>query len=66
MKGYRPIALLNTIEKILEKIMTTRFSEAAETHKLLPEQQMGAKKKQINQHDFAADYRPDSRRIKKF
>jgi len=34
-KDYRPIALLNIIRKVLEKIIAMRISEAAETHKLL-------------------------------
>jgi hypothetical protein len=43
-KGYRPIALLNIIGKVLEKIIATRLSEAAEAHKLLPKQQIGVRK----------------------
>ena len=40
---YRPIALLNTIGKILERIVATRITEAAETHNLLLNMQMGAR-----------------------
>jgi hypothetical protein len=35
-KSYRPIALLNTVGKALEKIMATRISFAAEEFKMLP------------------------------
>lgn len=42
-KSYRPIALLNTIRKVLEKIIARRISQAAEEHGLLPHAQMGAR-----------------------
>ena len=42
-KSYRPIALLNTMGKVLERIVAKRMSEAAETHSLLPDVQMGAR-----------------------
>uniref|UniRef100_A0A9Q8PH93 LINE-1 retrotransposable element ORF2 protein n=1 Tax=Passalora fulva TaxID=5499 RepID=A0A9Q8PH93_PASFU len=37
VKSYRPIALLNTLGKALEKLVATRLSEAAEEHSLLPD-----------------------------
>ena len=43
-KAYRPIALLNTLGKILESVMTRRLSTLAEQHSLLPAEQMGARK----------------------
>jgi len=42
-KAYRPIALLNTMAKLLEAIVARRMSELAEERKLLPETQMGAR-----------------------
>lgn len=42
-KAYRPIALLNTIGKLLEKLVANRISKATEQHNLLPEEQMGAR-----------------------
>lgn len=42
-KAYRPIALLNTLGKVLEKIVALRLSKLAEEHKLLPDTQMGAR-----------------------
>jgi endonuclease/exonuclease/phosphatase family metal-dependent hydrolase len=43
-KAYRPIALLNTLGKALESIMAVRLSDWAETHNLLPKEQMGARR----------------------
>jgi hypothetical protein len=34
--SYRPIALENTLAKVVKKILTTRLSRAAEEHGLLP------------------------------
>jgi hypothetical protein len=39
--GYRPIALLPTIGKVIEAIVAKRVTEAAEANDLLPEEQMG-------------------------
>ena len=43
-ESYRPIALLDTLGKALETIFTQRLSDLAETHDLLPAQQMGARR----------------------
>ena len=43
-KAYRPIALLNTMGKILELVMARKLSQLAEENNLLPETQMGARK----------------------
>jgi hypothetical protein len=42
--SYRPIALENTLAKLLEKIVADRLSQAAEEYDLLPWAQMGARK----------------------
>jgi hypothetical protein len=42
--SYRPIALENTLAKVVEKVLATRLSIAAEEHALLPWTQMGARK----------------------
>jgi hypothetical protein len=42
--SYRPIALENTLAKVVEKVLATRLSRAAEEHALLPWTQMGARK----------------------
>jgi hypothetical protein len=34
--SYRPIALENTLAKVVEKALANRITEAAEEHKLLP------------------------------
>ncbi len=44
-KGYRPVALLNTLGKVLEKVLAKRLSFLAETQRLLPECQMGARRR---------------------
>lgn len=41
-KAYRPIALLNTLEKTLDSIIATRLSWAAETFELLPRGHRGS------------------------
>lgn len=43
-KSFRPIALINTLGKLLEKIVADRISQATETHSLLPNFQMGARR----------------------
>jgi hypothetical protein len=42
--GYRPIALENTIAKVVEKFLAQRLSLAAEQHEMIPWTQMGARK----------------------
>ena len=41
--AWRPIALLNTIGKVIESLIARRLSKAAEEHHLLPDTQMGAR-----------------------
>ena len=43
-KAYRPITLLDTLGKALEAVISTRIRECAEANRLLPEEQMGARK----------------------
>jgi hypothetical protein len=35
-KAYRPIALLNCLGKVLEKLMASRLGGMAETHDVIP------------------------------
>lgn len=42
-KSYRPVALLNTIGKLLESIIATRLAHLAESHQLLPKFHMGGR-----------------------
>jgi Reverse transcriptase (RNA-dependent DNA polymerase)/Endonuclease-reverse transcriptase len=44
-KAWRPIALLNTIGKIMEAVTARYLQDLAEKYDLLPEMQMGARKK---------------------
>ena len=41
---WRPIALLNIVGKLIETAMATRLRDLAEKHRLLPNEQMGARK----------------------
>ena len=41
--GTQGIALLSTIGKVLERIVTTRLRDISETHGLLPNSQYGAR-----------------------
>ena len=43
-KAYRPIALLDTLRKALEAVISIRIREYAEANRLLLEEQMGARK----------------------
>ena len=43
-KAYRPIALLNTLSKVMESIIGSKITYLAEKHRLLPDTQMGARK----------------------
>ena len=47
--NYRPISLIETICKIFEKIMTSRFSYFLEHHNLLSESQFGFRKRRSTQ-----------------
>lgn len=49
-KSYRPIALLNTIEKVLESIIATRLSYIAEEYKLLPRGHFGGRRGTSPEH----------------
>ena len=44
-KAYRPIALLNTLAKVLEKLIAERLTSTLEEHSLLPPNQFGARKR---------------------
>ena len=43
-KAYRPIALLDTLRKALEAVISIRICECVEANRLLPEEQIGARK----------------------
>jgi hypothetical protein len=42
-KAWRPIALINTVRKVLESVIARRISSLSEEHSLLPAQHMGAR-----------------------
>ena len=44
LESYRPIALKNTLSKILEKAIVDYMADIAEEHALLPQSQMGVRK----------------------
>jgi hypothetical protein len=43
-KTYRPVALLNTLGKVLEAIIATRIAWAVEEYRLLPDTHLGGRK----------------------
>jgi hypothetical protein len=43
IKAYRPIALLNCLGKILEKLMALRIAQMVEAHQLLHPDQIGGR-----------------------
>lgn len=43
-KSYRPIALMNTLGKLLESIVASRISWAVEEHRLLPNTHLGGRR----------------------
>ncbi|KAJ6176718.1 hypothetical protein N7485_003632 [Penicillium canescens] len=43
-KAYRPVALLNTLGKVLEAIIATRIAWAVEEYRLLPDTHLGGRK----------------------
>lgn len=49
-KAYRPIALLNTVGKIMDAIIARRLSYLAETHGLLPDSHMGGRRCRSTEH----------------
>ncbi len=54
-KSYRPIALLNTISKILESVIASRIGFLVEKYQLLPKLQIGGRKGQSTEealHDI--------------
>ena len=49
-KSYRPIALLNTLGKILEAVVANRLSYLADTYQLLPTRHTGGRKLSSTDH----------------
>ena len=45
--SYRPIALENTLSKILEKVIADHIADTAEKYALLPQSQIGARKNRL-------------------
>ena len=46
-KSYRPIALKNTLSKILERVIVDCITDTAKKHALLLQSQMGARKNRL-------------------
>ena len=47
--GWRPIALLNTVGKVIEAIVAGRIADATEVNNLLPANQMGNKRNRFSE-----------------
>ena len=45
--SYRPIAIKNTLNKILERVIADRIVDMAKEYALLPQSQMGARKNRL-------------------
>src|SRR6266480_6717809 len=45
LSSYRPVALENTLAKVVERIVTIKLADAAEEHNLLPWNQMGGQRR---------------------
>jgi len=45
--SYRPIALENTLSKILERVIADHIVDTAEEHALLPQSQIGVRKNRL-------------------
>ena len=49
-RSYRPVALLNTLGKILEAVLARRLGALAEEHRLLPPAHLGGRRMQACEH----------------
>lgn len=49
-KAYRPIALLNTLSKVMDAIVARRLSYLVETQHVLPDTHMGGRKMRSTEH----------------
>lgn len=53
-KAYRPIALLNTIGKIMDAVLARRLSYLVESQDILPDAHMGGRKRRSTEHAIHA------------
>jgi len=53
-KAYRPIALLNTISKVMDAVVAQRLSYHIKTHHVLPLTHIGGRKRQSTEHALYA------------
>ncbi|KAJ5720222.1 uncharacterized protein N7483_008156 [Penicillium malachiteum] len=58
-KSYRPIALMNTLGKLLEAVVASRISYAVEEHSLLPKTHLGGRKGLWQPGSLTGDLRID-------
>lgn len=49
-KAYRPIALLNTVGKVMDAIIAKRLSYITEKHQMLPPTHVGGRKRRSTEH----------------
>lgn len=53
-KAYRPIALLNTIGKIMDAVIAKRLNYLVETYQMLPPIHMGGRRMRSTEHALYA------------
>jgi hypothetical protein len=54
LKSYRPIALINTIGKIIDTVIARRLSYLAKTYYVLPPTHIGSRKMRSTEHALHA------------
>jgi hypothetical protein len=58
-KAYRPIALLNTVGKVMDAVIARRLNYLVETHHVLPETHIGGRKMRSTEHALSCRHKQD-------
>ena len=65
VSGYRPISLLSSISKILERILLRRINDHLEEHKVIPDQQCGFRRGRSTSHQLIRIIKTTKENIRK-